>query len=98
MHPARVRFNRSQHTLAGYPRSAANLSVQSSAHWRQIKADKGPHAPVLAKINLCSDDLKPQLHTPRCVAPCLVALQDLLQSLLEKAVWGSSPTAEVPTH
>ena len=63
-----------------------------------LEADKGPHAPVLATINLCSDDLTPQLHTPRCVVPRLALSQDPLQSLLETAVWGSSPTAEVPTH
>ena len=63
-----------------------------------LEADKGLHAPVLATINLCSDDLTPQLHTPRCVVPRLGALQDPLQGLLETAVWGSSPTAEVPTH
>ena len=30
-----------------------------------LKADKGPHAPGLATIKLCSDDLTPQLHPPR---------------------------------
>ena len=39
-----------------------------------LKADKGPHAPVLATINLCSDDLTPQLHMPPCVVPRLGAL------------------------
>ena len=63
-----------------------------------LEADKGPHAPVLATINLCSDDLTHQLHTPRCAVPRLALSQDPLQSLLETAVWGSSPTAEVPTH
>ena len=35
---------------------------------------------------------------PRCVVTRLALSQDPLQSLLETAVWGSSPTAEVPTH
>ena len=48
---------------------ALELSVCNSIG--SLEADKGPHAPVLATINLNSVNLTPQLDTPRCVVPRL---------------------------
>jgi hypothetical protein len=88
-----------QHQCTGWQVEAVHevLPLSVCNPLGSLEADKGPYAPVLATINLCSDNLTPQLHTPRCVVPRLGALQDPLQSLLETAVWGSSPTAEMPT-
>jgi hypothetical protein len=80
-----VRLNRSELTLAGRSRLSMKCWLSVCNPLGSLEADKGPHAPVLATINLRSarDDLTPQLHTPCCVMPRLGVLRrDPFQDLL----------------